>query len=349
MLLTLIFIVAASVGISATCSLLESVLYSTRRLTLEAEGGSGLSWARRMLGLKDQVDRPLAAILILNTVANTAGASLAGWAAGEVWGPASLWIFSLSFTACILIFSEILPKTVGAVYWRSVWRLTVWPLTVMVWVLAPVIRVTRAITDLITRGHDQQTKVSEQEILAAARLGASGGEISKLESELIKNIINLEDIKTSDVMTPRTVMLAVDGSSPLGEVRQEARSWPFTRVPVYVGDIDDVVGYLLKYEILAGDHLDQSAEVRSLAKPVRFVPGTVNLLNLLSSFLRRRQHMYMVVDEYGGVQGLVTLEDVLETLVGSEIVDESDQVEDMQKMARLAGRDKLKGQEGEGI
>jgi CBS domain containing-hemolysin-like protein len=349
MLFTLIISVTLSVAISATCSLLESVLYSTRRLTLEAERGQNASLTQRMLAFKDRVDRPLAGILILNTVANTAGAALAGWAAGQVWGPHSLWIFSISFTACILVFSEILPKTMGAVYWRPLWPFTVWPLTGLIWLLSPIITLTRGLTNLVTRGKDQKVTVSEEEILAAARLGASGGEISTLESELIRNIIHLEEKYAADIMTPRTVLLAVDGSRPLGEVRGEARDWPFSRVPVYQGETDQVKGYLLKYDILTSEKLDQESPVGRLAKPVHFVPATANLLNLLSSFLRRRQHMYMVVDEYGGVMGLLTLEDVLETLVGSEIVDENDQVEDMQKMARLRGRDKLRGQEGEGI
>lgn len=344
---TLILAVGISVGVSALCSLLEAILYSTRAVTLEAAAARGVRQAGAMLRLTSEVERPLSAILILNTLANTAGAALAGWAAGRLWGAGSLWVFSLAFTLTILVCSEIVPKTVGAVHWRRLWRWAVWPLNLMVTLLKPLIWFTQAITTLITRRGRQEPVVSEEEILAAARLGASGGEISKLEEELIHNIIQLESIKAKDIMTPRTVMLSIDGRTSIGEARQQCQDWPYTRVPVYLGQAEEIVGYVMKPEILT-TNLDPQAEVRLLAKPIRFVPATANALNLLNAFLRRREHLYMVVDEYGGIMGLVTLEDVVESLVGSEIVDESDQVEDLQELARHRGAAVLQSEDAAG-
>ncbi len=338
---TLVLAVGISILVSALCSLLESVLYSTHLITLEAASSRGQNAAQTMMRLKRQVERPLAAILILNTLANTAGAALAGWAAARVWGAGSLWIFSLAFTLAILIFSEIIPKTVGAVYWRSLWRRAVWPLRLMVAATAPLIALTQMITRLITRGQQQTPRVSEEEILAAARLGMREGEISRREHELIRNIIRLEDVRAADIMTPRTVMFTVDGRMPIARARQEARQWPFTRVPVVVGGPEDVVGYVVKDQVLAAEVPQPDPGLRHLAKPVRFVPASANALALLDTFLTRREHLALVVDEYGGIMGLVTLEDVLETLVGSEIVDEDETVADLQELARHRARAKL--------
>lgn len=346
-MLTLVLAVAVTVGVSFFCSLLESVLYSTRAITLEAMANQGSRQAIAMKRLKSEVETPLAAILILNTLANTGGAALAGWAAGEIWGAGSLLVFSAGFTLAILMFSEILPKTLGAVHWRTMWRPAVGPLMVMVVALRPLIWLTQAVTRLVTKGRSSTVRISEDEILAAASMGARGGEISKLEHDLIRNIIALEDVRAGEIMTPRTVMFMVDGSRRLSQVAEEARAWPVSRVPVYVGNPDEVVGYVLTGEVLDRDRHQKDERLLNLAKRVRFVPPSANALDLLNSFLRRREHLCLVVDEYGGIMGLVTLEDVLETLVGSEIVDEKDQVADMRELARKRGRRVLKQQEGE--
>ncbi len=338
---TLVLAVSLSILVSALCSLLESVLYSTRLITLEAAAHHGQELAQRMKQLKAEVDRPLAAILILNTLANTAGATLAGWAAGQVWGAGSLWAFSLFFTLAILIFSEIIPKTVGAVYWRFLWKGSVMPLRVMVGLTAPVIWLTQRITRLIVRDRGRTPSVSEDEILAAAKLGATAGQISKLEHELIRNIISLEDVRAGDIMTPRTVLFTARADLPLAQAREEARQWPHTRVPLVEEGPEDVVGYVIKSEVMAAEPAGPEDTLARLVKPVRFVPPSANALYLLQSFLMRREHLYLVVDEYGGIMGLITLEDVLESLVGSEIVDEHETVADLAELARRRAKAKL--------
>jgi len=338
--------VAISQGVSFICSLLEAVLFSTRAISLEAAIERGSAPARQMRDFKNHMERPLSSILILNTLAHTGGASVAGWAAGDLWGADSLVIFSALFTASTLVFTEILPKTLGTTYWRSLWAWSVTPLKTMIVILSPLVWAVHVLTRAFSRGHAATTKVSEDEILAAARMGARGGEISKLEHDLIRNIIALEEVKAGEIMTPRTVMFSVDGSQRLSQVADQARTWPFSRVPVYVGNPDEVIGYVLKSEILARDWRQKDQRLLKLAKRVRFVPPSANALDLLNSLLRHREHVCLVVDEYGGIMGLLTLEDVLETLVGSEIMDEKDQVADMRELARKRARRFLRNQEG---
>ena len=175
-------------------------------------------------------------------------------------------------------------------------------------------------------------------MLAAVSLTEKGGQISRLERDLIHNIIRLEEVRALDIMTPRTVMFSVDGSLAVEEVRRPAGGWPHTRVPVYMGGPEEIIGYVLKSDLLAADPEGPGLLIKDLVQPVHFVPGSANALGLLSSFLRQRRHLALVVDEFGGIMGLVTLEDVVETIVGSEIVDEKDQVVDMQELARGRAR-----------
>lgn len=344
---TLVLAVCISVIVSACCSLLESVLYSTRLITVQAAVNQGSRAGRRMMELKSRVDRPLSAILILNTLANTAGAALAGWAAGRVFGAESLWLFSLIFTLLILVFSEILPKTVGAVYWRSIWQGSVLPLRALVMVLSPLIWMTRGLTRMVTRGQKTASLVSEADILAAASLGHTGGEISKMEADLIHNIIGLEELSAADIMTPRTVMVSVDGGMSVSDILPEARNWAYSRLPVFMGSNENIVGYVLKDKVLSIDTSQENPTLIEISRPLKFMPHSANALLLLKHFLSRRTHMCLVVDEYGGIDGLVTMEDVLESLVGSEIIDELDEVVDMQELARRKARHMLDEEEGQ--
>ncbi|ADK84066.1 protein of unknown function DUF21 [Desulfarculus baarsii DSM 2075] len=339
--------VAVSQGVSFLCSLLEAVLFSTRVISLEAAMEGGSSAAAQMLGLKARMERTLSAILILNTLAHTGGASIAGWAAGDLWGADSLFIFSVLFTLSTLVFTEILPKTLGTLYWRGLWPWAVTPLKIMIVGLTPLIWLTQLLTRVFTRKGQATASphVSEQEILAAASMGQRGGEISQMEAELIHNIIGLEEISASDIMTPRTVMKLANGALNVSQILPEARKWSYSRLPVYVGDPENIVGYVLRDHILATDPARHDPKVSELARPLHFVPASANALRLLKHFLSRRAHMCVVVDEYGGVDGLVTMEDVLESLVGAEIVDETDQVVDMQELARRRAKDMLAGRE----
>ena len=335
-MLVLVVIVFLTVFISAHCSLFESTLFSTRSGTLEASIATGkkVSRASQFLEMKRNIAVPIAAILILNTAANTAGATLAGLHASRALGPHAVPLFSVFFTLLILFFGEIMPKTLGAVHWRIVWPFTVWPLTAMKYVLYPLILVTQQFANLFARGQ-RQPQMTEDEILAAVRMGAVEGQISQDESILVHNIIGLENKTVSDIMTPRTVMLMLDASVSVQQAIKAVDGKGFTRIPIYEDDRENVIGYIMIHDLFSTKILNKPEQpIRDIAKPISFVPETRDSLALLTSFLKSRRHIAMVVDEFGGIAGLVTLEDLIETLLGKEIVDETDRVVDLQERAR---------------
>jgi CBS domain containing-hemolysin-like protein len=204
----------------------------------------------------------------------------------------------------------------------------------MKYLLYPAVVITQKLSNLLARGHKARS-VTEEEILAAVRMGAKEGEITYAESELVHNIIALENKEIREIMTPRTVIFSLDASMTVAEAIKEADQKGFTRIPIYEGDRESIIGYILRHDLFSAKALENSqARIRSLAKPVSFVPETKNALALLTMSLHHRRHIFVVVDEYGGVAGLVTLEDLIETLLGKEIVDETDKAVDLQEMAR---------------
>ncbi len=336
----LVLVVFLTVFISAHCSLFESTLFSTRLGTLEAciSSGHKESLAKKLLEMKKSIALPIAAILILNTAANTAGATLAGLYAAEALGASWVPLFSLFFTLLILFVGEIMPKTLGAVYWRRVWPLIVWPLIFMKYALFPAIVVTRKFADLFTHGR-KDPDITEDEILAAVRMGARAGQITPGESLLVHNIIDLENKAIREIMTPRIVVFALEANMSVEQAVQSIEGKGFTRIPVYEEERENVTGYIITHDLFSASALSQPNEpIKSFAKPISFVPESTNALALLTRFLKSRRHIAIAVDEYGGVAGLVTLEDLIETLLGDEIVDETDQVVDLQERARQLRR-----------
>lgn len=333
----LITIVSITLIISFICSLYEAILYSTRMGTLEAEktGGKRKAQAIKMIQLKSKISVPIAAILILNTVAHTAGATLSGMYASKVLGDAMVPWFSLVFTLAVLYLTEIIPKTIGAMHWRSLWPSIIWPLTIMKYALYPLIFFTQKFSQALMRDDGRGPAVTEEDILGTIRLGARGGEISQWESLMLHNIISLEGKPVEDIMTPRTVMFTLDEEMTVGEAVGPAREKGFTRIPVYRGDRENIVGYVMTHD-LSSAQIQSEPETRlaAITKPIMFVREEENCLVLLTNFLKKRLHIAIIGDEYGGVSGLVTLEDLIETVLGTEIVDENDSVVDLQKMAR---------------
>jgi CBS domain containing-hemolysin-like protein len=332
----LILVVLATILVSASCSLFEAILFSARRASVEAEkrDPARTGAATRFIELKSNIALSIASILILNTISHTGGATVAGMYASDELGYALMPLFSILFTVAILAFSEIMPKTLGAVYWRNLWPYIVWPLIAMNYALYPLILVSQGFTNLLTRGR-KKPAVTEDEILALVRMGAKEGEISDGESRLVHNIIELEDIPIKNIMTPRTVIFSLDATMTVSEAIEAADQKGFTRIPVCEGDPENIVGYVITHDLFSAKALKTpEAPLRSIIKPIRFVPQTRNSLALLTYSLRQRQHIFVVVDEYGGVAGVITLEDLLETLLGEEIVDETDTVVDLQEKAR---------------
>jgi len=329
-------IVLLSVLISFLASTFEAVLYSTRMGTLEAcrARGEHATAAESFMDMKKRIAAPIASILIIDTIADTVGATMAGYYAGEALGVRFLPVFSLVFTVLILLFGEIMPKMVGAVYWRNLWPFVVWPLRALEVSLYPAVVVTQKFANLFVRGK-RPPQITEDEILAAVRIGATEGEISHGESDLVHNIIDLENRAVRDIMTPRTVIFSLEADMTIGEAVRAVEGKGFTRIPIYEGDRENIIGYVMIHDLFSAKSLAESqSRLRTLVRSISFTPATTNSLELLTQFLRHRRHISVVVDEYGGVAGLVTLEDLVETLLGNEIVDETDRVVDLQERAR---------------
>ena len=339
----LLITVLLTLLISSQCSLYESTLYSTRIATLESAKSKGARKGRlalTMLRMKKEISVPIAAILILNTIANTAGATIAGMYAHKALGASLVPVFSIVFTLAILFVAEIIPKTLGAVHWRSLWPYIVVPLKMMQTSLYPVIKITEKLSDFLTRGH-QAPSITEEEILGAIRLGSREGEISEWEGVVVHNLINLENKPVREIMTPRTVMFTLDSGLTVKAALEAAGEKGFSRIPVYSENTDNILGYVLLNELGSAKTLEKpDSGISSMIKPITFVAETENCLLLLTKFLKKRHQIAIVEDEYGAVLGLVTLEDLIETMLGAEIVDEKDLVVDLQKLARQQQKQK---------
>jgi CBS domain containing-hemolysin-like protein len=334
----LIAVVCFAIIISACCSLFESVLYSVPLRHIETMVQEGKRSGKILRELRAHVDRPIAAILSLNTIANTAGAALAGAAATAVFGQRWLGFFSACFTLAILVFSEIIPKTAGVVYARSLAPVISFPLRWLVWLMTPAIWLCGLITGLITR-HKTADSVSPDELKIMARLSLRMGDIKPYQESVIDNILSLETITVNEVMTPRTVIFSLSEHLTIGEASQKLDKWEHSRFPVYDKDTEDIVGIVLTKELFIAQTMGQGNKpLTELMRPARFVVETASLNNVLTEFMSSRQHLFVVIDEYGGLSGLIALEDILEEILGREIMDESDQVADKRALARLRRR-----------
>jgi len=319
----LIIVVVLTLSISAMCSLFEATLYSTRVASLEAVRSSRKrrSQAERFLAMKREIAVPTAAILILNTVANTGGAAFSGMyastALGVVWVPA----FSVLLTLAILLLSEIFPKTYGAIHWRRLWPLIVWPLAGLQLVFYPFIRIIQKLTDSLTAGSPAAT-ATEAEIMSMIRLGARSGELTPTELRLLDAVFHFDQLSCRQVMLPRPDVVFFDISRSLEECLVLARATQHTRYPLCRGSLDSVIG-LIHIKDLIGVPLQGDLDLNEVAKPLTFVPETMLLSQLLREMQTKGQHMALVVDEHGTTVGMITLENVLEQIVGS-VLDEFD-------------------------
>ncbi len=340
----LVISVATVLVVSAICSLSEAALYSVRmpyiRQLVEENHRSGKILDR----FKRNMERPITAILIVNTAANTAGATVAGIQANQVFGDSARVAFPLFLTFSVLFFSEILPKITGVTYRRAVSRAVSLPLNLVVWVLFPLVWLSQQAARLL-RSDQQEVLASEEEVYQFAALSAEEGSILPVEAELVKNVLRLNEVKAREIMTPRTVVFKLAAERTVRDVEASIAASAHSRIPVYVDDdMENLVGWVLKSDVLTrlveGDF---DVKLSALAKPLGFVPEASPGHLLLKEFLKRRTHILAVADEYGGVAGIVSLEDVVESLLGEEIVDETDAVVDLRSEARRQGRARLAG------
>ena len=333
--LLLIGYVLLALGFSFLCSIAEAVLLSITPSYIESQKKKRPKRAARLKRLKlDNVDRSLAAILTLNTIAHTVGAIGAGAKATIVFGSAWFGLFSAVMTLLILFLSEIVPKTIGAVYWSNLVGPTALFVEALIVVLYPIVWISERLTAFISRGRPTHL-FSREELIALAGVGVQTGQLHRKESRIIHSLLRFDALRVTDIMTPRTVIASLPEDMPISEAREAVAQLPFTRVPIYEGNIDRVTGFVLKEEALVTTaRLGETKTLRTLKRSILTVPETVPLTNLLERFLMEHQHIAVVANEHGATEGLVTLEDLIETLTGLEIVDETDTVEDMRVLAR---------------
>ena len=330
----LIFYVLLALGVSFLCSVLEAVLLSVTPSYVAAMEDDRPVAAEQLRTLKDDIDRPLAAILSLNTIAHTIGAAGAGAQAAKVYGSASVAIFSAVLTLLILVLSEIIPKTLGASYWRELAPSAARLLRGLILALYPLVVLSQGITRLLSR-KEKQASVSREEITALAELGHQEGVFEKEESRILKNLFRFSSLRVKGIMTPRTVLFALPETLTVGEVLGEHDHLRFSRIPLYGKNRDDVTGYVLKDDLLLKAAQDEQAlPLSAFKRDMLVVPDALPLPEFFERLLDQSEHIALVVDEYGGVAGVASMEDVVETLLGLEIVDEADSAEDMQELAR---------------
>jgi CBS domain containing-hemolysin-like protein len=331
LLFTYLFI---ALFISFLCSIMESVLLSTPVTFLKMKLEKGKTGASIMIAQKKKIDRPLSAILSLNTVAHTVGAAGVGAEAVKVFGEAYFGLISAILTILILVLTEIIPKTIGARYWKNLAVVSGKIIQWMIWFTWPLVFVSSLITRMIS-GKSGEPSVSREEISILANIGTEEGLFAEKENLIIQNLIRLRSVKVSEVMTPRVVLAMADENMKLDDFLKNKEYLRFSRIPVYEGKEENVTGYVFRqsvFEKLAEDK--DNLRLKDIRREVLFIPSTKPLLSVWEFLLEKKEHMTMVVDEYGGLDGIVTMEDIIETLLGFEIVDEKDTIADMQQYAR---------------
>ncbi|MBT0810455.1 HlyC/CorC family transporter [Litoribacter ruber] len=329
----LLFYLLLALGISFVCSLLEASLLSISPSYIETQIQEGKSYAGRLKELKTNIDRPLAAILSFNTIAHTVGAAGVGAEAVRIYGNEFFGIISAVLTILILVLSEIFPKSLGAAYWKKIAPYMGGVLAAMIWILYPVVIMSEKMTKVFSGGNESTT--SREEVAALTHIATKEGWFAESESKIIHNLIMFKTIQVHHVMTPRTVTLVLDEETTLKDFFVKKEMKAFSRIPLYRENIDNITGYILKFdafEKLVQDEFD--LKLKQLKRPITIVQATDPIPDVLELLLNKREHIAMVVDGYGGMSGIVTMEDILETLLGLEIQDESDAIQDMQDLAR---------------
>ena len=336
-MLMLILFFVLSIVFSFLCSIWEAVLLSITPAHTQQLVQQGGEPGESLQSFKENIDRPLAAILTLNTIAHTVGAIGVGAQASRIWGVSLMAsvVVPVVMTLAILLLSEIVPKTIGANFWRELTPFTVRSLNLIIKLLAPLVMLSQMITRMLKK--DKSASVlSRADFTAMATLGSEQGVLDESESQYLQNLLKFNKVRAKDVMTPRTVVISCDETTGLADFHATHSDLRFSRIPVYSDSPDNVNGYFLKDEMLASllKSPDSQAPVSELRRDIIAVSEEFPILQLFTRFIETREHIALVLDQFGGQAGIVTMEDVIETLLGIEIVDELDHTEDMQALAR---------------
>lgn len=333
-MITLIVYLFLALVVSFLCSIMESVLLSTPQSFLIVKHDRGYHWAKSFIELKINIDKPLSAILSLNTVAHTIGAAGVGAQAVKVFGEASFGIVSAILTILILILTEIIPKTIGARYWRHLSMISYFTIKIMIIITYPLVIMSAYITRLISNNKNEKT-TSREEIAALASIGADEGLFSEKENKVIQNILKLKNIRVTEILTPRVVVAVADENLLLQDFLENKDYLKFSRIPIYSGNDENITGYVFRQQVFENLAEDKHhMKLKDIKREIMVFPDSMMLYALWEKLLEKKEHIALIVDEYGGLDGIVTIEDVIETLLGLEIVDEKDTITDMQKFAR---------------
>jgi len=340
MTLLLVYLVIA-IGVSFICSILEAVLLSITPSFVESHTNehpkSGLVLSR----VKDRLDESISSILILNTFAHTMGAAGVGSQALQVFGQEWETLIAVLLTLSILYFSEIIPKTIGATFWKKLAIPSAYTIVWLVRLVFPLVWFSTVITQLFSK--KKRNEISREEILAFAALGYKGGTLASQENEYLTNVLRLRDIKTNQILTPRSVVHALDESMSIADALEDEQTQRFTRIPVYKDNSDNITGLVSNRALFIAEREGKSGTPLSeYARPINRVSENLPVQQLLDLFIKKRDHLFLVEDQFGQTEGIVTLEDAIETMLGREIVDETDTVEDLQELAKTKYRSRLR-------
>ena len=330
----LIFYLLLALIVSFLCSVMEAVLLSTPMSFIEVKEAEGYSSAILLRKVKKNLDNSLSAILSLNTISHTVGAAGVGAQAVEVFGDAYIGIVSGILTLLILILSEIIPKTIGTTYWRELALVSGRIINGMIIIVYPLVVLSRFITRLFARSAGDTT-VSREEVSAMANIGTKEGIFEEKENKIIQNLIRLRAVNIDSIMTPRVVVSLAEENMSLEEFLKNKTFMHYSRIPIYSEIRDNITGYIFRqlvFEKLAED--ETNIKLKDLKRNIVVVHSHQPVLSVWEILLDRKEHIALVVDEYGGMDGIVTMEDIIESLLGLEIVDEKDHVRDMQQFAR---------------
>ncbi|AXX92661.1 transporter [Malaciobacter molluscorum LMG 25693] len=346
MLILLFFLV---IGTSFLCSVLESIILSTTISYISVMENNSPSTGKLLKKLKSDIDISIASILIINTIANTLGATAIGVQAQNVFEGNSelVMLISIILTFMILFFAEIIPKTIGAVYWKELAPIAARLINIFVFITYPIILITQFVTKKIAKNASTCDSFSREELIHSTLLSEEEGVIGDLESDIIENTLSLNAIKIKDILTPRSVVYAVQKDTLIKDILEDKRTYKFSRVPVYDDSIDNIIGVVLTKKLFKQAIKDKNVPIENIMTSVFTLNENIPVGKALSKFIQKKEHMFIVLDNYDQTEGLVTLEDCIETLLGLEIMDELDTTADMRRLALNKMKAKRKEKEKE--
>ena len=330
----LILYFSAAVIISFICSVLEAVLLSVNMPYISVLEKEKPKVGALLKNHKINIHKSIASILILNTIANTLGAAAVGAQAESIYGAGAVFYVSIVLTFAILFLSEIIPKTMGATYWKTLAPTAAYVIQFFIWITYPIILMTMFVTNRIKKD-DEGMSLTKAELIESTLMSEDEGVLDEKESDIIENILLLDKIKIHEILTPRTVIFALDGNRTIKDiVENEPAIFKFSRVPVYDGDIEKITGIVMTKKIFKQALEDDSVTLKNIQKGIYKINENIPVSLALDLFIKKKEHMFLVLDSYDQTEGIVTLEDCVETILGVEIVDESDSDADMREVAK---------------